>query len=134
MANTFDVGAIWESTKGLPESERGKAFQSLLNRNMGSSDIEALGGLVERFSDPERMRQQLQLASEFDERRLKEAGKYKLLFDLPAQLTAAYAIPGAIEAQGGANVANIMTSAGATIPNLVSYQRGSYNYTPARYF
>jgi hypothetical protein len=98
------------------------------------SETKALTEMLDRFSDPARMRQQLQLASEFDERRLKEAGKYKLLFDLPAQITAAYAIPGAIEAQGGVNVANIMTSAGATIPNLVDYQRGSYNYTPNRYF
>lgn len=103
-------------------------------REAGSADVEALGGLLEKFSDPAKMRQQLQLASEFDKERMREAGKYKLLFDLPEQLTRAYTIPGAIEAQGAANIASIMSQAGANIPNLVGFQRGNYSYTPAKYF
>lgn len=98
------------------------------------SDIEALGGLLDRFSDPERMRQQLELATAFDKERMKDAAKYKMLLDLPRQLTAAYTIPAAIEAEGAANVANIMTGAGANIANLANFQRGAYSYAPARYF
>lgn len=134
MDDMFDVGAIWQSTQGIPDAERGKAFQALLNRRMGSSDLETLGGLIERFSDPKRMEQQLKLASEFDKERMKEAGKYKMLLDLPRQLTAAYTIPAAIEAQGATNIANIMTNSAANIPNLVNFQRGSYGYTPVNYF
>jgi len=134
MNGAFNPAAIWKSTEGIPEAERGKAFQTLLNRGAGSSDVEALGGLLEKFSDPARMREQLKLASEFDKERMREAGKYKLLFDLPGQLTTAYTLPGAIEAQGAASIANIMSQAGTNIPNLVNFQRGSYSYTPARYF
>ena len=134
MNGMFNIQETWKQTEGLPESERGKAFQTLLNRQLGDSDIKELGVLLDKFGDPERMRQQLQIASEFDKERMKEAGKYKALFDLPGIITSAVATPGIIAAQGAANIANIMTQGAQNIPSLTRFDRGSYSFTPTRYF
>jgi len=134
MNGMFNIQETWKQTEGLPESERGKAFQTLLNRQLGDSDIKELGVLLDKFGDPERMRQQLQIASEFDKERMKEAGKYKALFDLPGIITSAVATPGIIAAQGAGNIANIMTQGAQNIPSLTRFDRGSYSFTPTRYF
>jgi len=134
MNGMFNIQETWKQTEGLPESERGKAFQTLLNRQLGDSDIKELGVLLDKFGAPERMRQQLQIASEFDKERMKEAGKYKALFDLPGIITSAVATPGIIAAQGAANIANIMTQGAQNIPSLTRFDRGSYSFTPTRYF
>ena len=135
MNGSLDVQSAWKQTEGLPEAERGKAFQTLLNRQMGSGDIEMLGGLLEKFGSKERMQQQLELASEFDERRMREAGKYKMLFDLPERLIQAATLPGQLAAEGSRGIAASMMQAGQQIPQLVGYTpRNSYSYTPTRYF
>jgi len=134
MNGMFNIQETWKQTEGLPESERGKAFQTLLNRQLGDSDISDLNILLEKFGDPERMRKQLQIASEFDKERMKEAGKYKALFDLPGIITSAVTTPGIIAAQGAGNIANIMTQGTQNIPSLTRFDRGSYSYTPSRYF
>ena len=135
MNGSLDVQSAWKQTEGLPEAERGKAFQTLLNRQMGSGDIEMLGGLLEKFGSKERMQQQLELATEFDERRMREAGKYKMLFDLPERLIQAATLPGQLAAEGSRGIAASMMQAGQQIPQLVGYTpRNSYSYTPTRYF
>ena len=134
MNGMFNVQETWKQTEGLPESERGRAFQTLLNRQLGNSDISELSVLLDKFGDPERMRQQLQIASEFDKERMKEAGKYKALFDLPGTIMNAVTTPGIIAAQGAGNIANIMTQGTQNIPALTRFDRGSYSYTPTRYF
>ena len=135
MNGSLDVQSAWKQTEGLPEAERGKAFQTLLNRQMGSGDIEMLGGLLEKFGSKERMQQQLELASEFDERRMREAGKYKMLFDLPERLIQAATLPEQLAAEGSRGIAASMMQAGQQIPHLVGYTpRNSYSYTPTRYF
>ena len=134
MNGSFNVQEAWKQTEGLPEAERGKAFQTLLNRQLGGGDIEALGGLIERLGSRERMEQQLELASKFDERRMKEAGKYKMLFDLPDKIIQAATLPGQIAAEGSRGIASAMMQAGQQIPNLVNYQRSGFSYTPTRYF
>ena len=134
MNGMFNIQETWKQTEGLPEAERGKAFQTLLNRQLGDSDIKELGVLLDKFGDPGRMRQQLQIASEFDKERMKEAGKYKALFDLPGIITSAVATPGIIAAQGAGNIANIMTQGAQNIPSLTRFDRGSYSFTPTRYF
>lgn len=98
------------------------------------AETKALGGLLEQFYDPTRRRQILQDASEFDKERMKEAAKYKLLFDLPGTIANAVATPGILAAQGGASIANIMTQGAQNIPALTRFDRGSYSYTPNRYF
>lgn len=98
------------------------------------AETKALGGLLEQFYDPARRREALKDASEFDKERMKEAAKYKLLFDLPGTIASAVATPGIIAAQGGASIANIMTQGTQNIPALTRFERGGYNYTPSRYF
>lgn len=99
-----------------------------------NTETQALGGLLEKFYDPERRRQILEDASEFDKERMKEAAKYKLLFDLPGTITNAITAPGIIAARGASNIANIMTQGAQNIPDLTRFERGSYSYTPSRYF
>ena len=134
MNGSLDVQSAWKQTEGLPEAERGKAFQTLLNRQMGSGDIEMLGSLLEKFGSKERMQQQLELASEFDERRMREAGKYKMLFELPDKIIQAATLPSQIAAEGSRGIAASMMQAGQQIPQLVNYQRSGFSYTPTRYF
>ena len=134
MNGSLDVQSAWKQTEGLPEAERGKAFQTLLNRQMCSGDIEMLGGLLEKFGSKERMQQQLELASEFDERRMREAGKYKMLFELPDKIIQAATLPSQIAAEGSRGIAASMMQAGQQIPQLVNYQRSGFSYTPTRYF
>lgn len=103
---------------------------------LASVDPDKQFEMTRRFLDDQEQRQmrQAEKAQQLGKESLSETTKYKMLFDLPRQLTAAYTIPAAIEAQGAANIANIMTNAGAYIPNLVGFQRGSYAYTPVNYF
>jgi hypothetical protein len=98
------------------------------------AETQALGGLLEKFYDPERRRQTLKDASEFDKERMREAAKYKALFDLPGTIMNAVTTPGIIAAQGAGNIANIMTQGAQNIPALTRFDRGSYSYTPTRYF
>ena len=81
------------------------------------------------------MRQQLQIASEFDKERMKEAGKYKMLFDLPEKIIQAATLPGQLAAEGSRGIAASMMQAGQQIPQLTGYTpRNTYSYTPTRYF
>lgn len=98
------------------------------------AETKALGGLLEQFYDPARRRQILQDASEFDKERMREAAKYKALFDLPGTIMNAVTTPSVLAAQGGASVANIMAQGAQNIPSLTRFDRGSYSYTPTRYF
>ena len=98
------------------------------------AETRELGNILREMRDPEFMRQQLQVASEFDKERMKEAGKYKMLFELPDKIIQAATLPGQIAAEGSRGIAASMMQAGQQIPNLVNYQRGGFSYTPTRYF
>jgi hypothetical protein len=134
MNGSFNVQETWKQTEGLPDSDRSKAFQALLNKQLGGGDIEALTGMIERLGGSERMEKQLELASKFDERRMREAGKYKMLFDLPDKIIQAATLPGQIAAEGTRGIAASMMQAGQQIPSLVNYQRAGFSYNPSRYF
>lgn len=98
------------------------------------AETRELGNILREMRDPEFMRQQLQVASEFDKERMKEAGKYKMLFELPDKIIQAATLPEQIAAEGSRGIAASMMQAGQQIPNLVNYQRGGFSYTPTRYF
>ena len=98
------------------------------------AETRELGNILREMRDPEFMRQQLQVASEFDKERMKEAGKYKMLFELPDKIIQAATLPGQIAAEGSRGIAASMMQAGQQIPNLVNYQRSGFSYTPTRYF
>ena len=93
------------------------------------------GGLKEDFSelrqfrkeamDPATIQELLRIQRESQAEQMKEAGKYKLLFDLPERLTQAATLPGQLAAEGTRGIASSMMQAGQMIPNLVGYERGA---------
>ena len=117
--------------KGLSPEMQKQVFAG----ETAGAETRELGNILREMRDPEFMRQQLQVASEFDKERMKEAGKYKMLFDLPERLIQAATLPGQLAAEGSRGIAASMMQAGQQIPQLVGYTpRTSYSYTPTRYF
>ena len=116
--------------KGLSPEIQKQVFAA----ETAGAETKGLGGLLEQFNDPKRRREALRDASEFDKERMKEAAKYKALFDLPGTIMNAVTTPGIIAAQGAAGIANIMSQGAQNIPSLTRFDRGSYSYTPTRYF
>ena len=117
--------------KGLSPEMQKQVFAG----ETAGAETRELGNILREMRDPEFMRQQLQMASEFDKERMKEAGKYKMLFDLPERLIQAATLPGQLAAEGSRGIAASMMQAGQQIPQLVGYTpRNSYSYTPTRYF
>jgi hypothetical protein len=88
--------------------------------------------LVEKMEDVLLKRGEQQ--QKFGKESLAEAAKYNALFNLPGTIMSAVSTPGIIAAQGAGNIANIMTQGAQNIPALTRFERGSYSYTPTRYF
>ena len=100
-----------------------------------TSALEMFAQMRREERDPEFMRQQLQVASEFDKERMAEAAKYKALFDLPKTIMQGITGPSQIAAEGSRGIASSMMMAGQQIPQLVNYTpRTGYSYTPSRYY
>ena len=128
-------------SKGKEFGLQGADLNSFIEKGLTSGQKGELEKLMEPFlqlqkeaRDPAYRRQILQDQLEFDNARIREAGKYKMLFDLPNTLINAYAVPSQIQAQGAANIAQMMTQGAQNIPQLTNYQRGSFSFTPGRYF
>lgn len=128
-------------SKGKEFGLQGADLTSFIEKGLTSGQKGELEKLTEPFfqlqreaRDPAYRRQILQDQLEFDNARIREAGKYKMLFDLPNTLINAYAVPSQIQAQGAANIAQMMTQGAQNIPELTNYQRGSFSFTPGRYF
>ena len=116
--------------KGLSPEMQKQVFAG----ETAGAETRELGNILREMRDPEFMRQQLQVASEFDKERMKEAGKYKMLFELPDKIIQAATLPSQIAAEGSRGIAASMMQAGQQIPQLVNYQRSGFSYTPTRYF
>lgn len=109
----------------------------------GTSDFQALINLMR---DPEHRRSIMQDTLAFQGEQMKQAGKYKMMFEMPEKITKAFTVPAAVAATGdiaaanalatGAlNTANITAQAGQNIGGLyaggikpVSAQVGTTNY------
>lgn len=139
--NAFSQNYGIALTKGKELGLQGADLASYMDRFLATSqpgELDRLGATFERIRkeerDPAYKRQILQDQLEFDNARIREAGKYKMLFDLPNTLINAYAVPSQIQAQGAANIAQMMAQSAQNIPQLTNYQRGSFGFTPGRYF
>jgi hypothetical protein len=128
-------------SKGKGFGLQGADLNSFIERGLTAGQkgeiervIEPILHLQKEARDPAYRRQILQDQLEFDNARIREAGKYKMLFDLPNTLINAYSVPSQIQAQGAANIAQMMAQGAQNIPNLTNFQRGSFNFTPGRYF
>lgn len=108
--------------------------QQIFSSEVAGQETKDLLGLFKELGSEQAMREKLKVASEFDKERMKEAAKYKALFDLPGTIMNAVTAPSIIAAQGAANIANIMTQGTQNIPSLTRFERGSYSYSPMRYF
>lgn len=121
----------WEQTKDLPEWAQQEAFR----QQFGGTDneMESLIGSLERIQqradDPENYRKKLQVLRENQEAQMKAALPYKLMLDLPGQITSAFATPGAIRLAGAQNAASLAVQGlpGASIGGL-NYQRPTIQY------
>ena len=108
--------------------------QQIFSAEVAGQETKDLLGLFKELGSEQSMREKLKVASEFDKERMKEAAKYKALFDLPGTIMNAVTTPNIIAAQGAAGIANIMSQGAQNIPSLTRFDRGNYSYTPTRYF
>lgn len=120
-----------EQLKGLGPEDRAFALNQMYQKSDPFSDLLAA---ALKNNTTERTRELVNIQKELDKDRMREAGKYKALFDLPNALISAYSVPSRIQAQGAADIAQMMSQGAANIPNLTNYQRGSFNFSPNRYF
>jgi len=116
--------------KGLPE-DAAKAYRTSYLQPKGGE----FESLINLLRDKDYQKGMLENALGFQKEQMKEAGKYKMLFDLPERLIQAATLPEQLAAEGSRGIAASMMQAGQQIPQLVGYTpRNSYSYTPTRYF
>jgi len=120
-----------EQLKGLSPEDRAFALNQMYQKSDPFSDLLAA---ALKNNTIERTRELVNIQKELDKDRMREAGKYKALFDLPNTLINAYSVPSRIQAQGAADIAQLMSQGTQNIPQLTNYQRGSFNFSPNRYF
>ena len=78
-------------------------------------------------------REQLQDLLAFQGEQMKKAAPYKLMFDIPGQITQAFALPGAIAMVGANRVANTVMRGVEALPGPIVVPRQA-QYTPNSYF
>ena len=135
----FDVNAYAATAKQLKEAgltdeqqryglqtafpaggDEGKIFQDYFN-------------FAREQNTPQAMAEKLKIQSEFDKERMRAAAPYKLMFDLPGQITQAFALPGTIAMEGANRVANTVMEGVRALPAPQVVAR-SAQYTPMSYF
>lgn len=82
---------------------------------------------------PEAMREKLKVQNEFDRERMRAAAPYKLMFDLPGQITQAFTLPGQLAMEGANRVANTVMRGVEALPGPIVVPRQA-QYTPNSYF
>jgi hypothetical protein len=82
---------------------------------------------------PKAMAEKLKIQNEFDRERMKAAAPYKLLFDIPGQITQAFTLPGQLAMEGANRVANTVMEGVRALPAPQVVAR-SAQYTPTSYF
>jgi len=140
-ATTFAKNYGLLLTEGKNFGLEGDQLSSFITKGLESGKGSELKDLVDPIlqirreeRDPLHRKQILEDQLSFDRERMKEAAKYKALFDLPGTIMNAVTTPGIIAAQGAGNIANMMSQGAQNIPSLTRFDRGSYSYTPTRYF
>ena len=98
----------------------GEFFQELLN-------------FSREQNTPEAMREKLRVQSEFDKERMRAAAPYKLMFDLPGQITQAFTLPGQLAMEGANRVAGTVMEGVRALPGPQVIARQA-PFTPISYF
>jgi hypothetical protein len=112
---TFALGRMYPAG-----GDGGTFFQDYLN-------------YAERQNTPEAMREKLKVQNEFDRERMKAAAPYKLLFDLPNQITQAFTLPGQLALEGANRISNTVLEGVRALPGPQVVARQA-QYTPISYF
>ena len=111
----FALGQMYPAS-----GDEGKFFQDYFN-------------FAREQNTPQAMAEKLKIQSEFDKERMRAAAPYKLMFDLPNQITQAFALPGTIAMEGANRVANTVMEGVRALPAPQVVAR-SAQYTPMSYF
>ena len=82
---------------------------------------------------PKAMAEKLKIQNEFDRERMKAAAPYKLLFDLPNQITQAFTLPGQLALEGANRISNTVLEGVRALPGPQVVARQA-QYTPMSYF
>jgi hypothetical protein len=135
----FDANAYAATAKQLKEAGlTGSELQYGLQQAFpaGGDDgsfFERLLNFSQEQNTPEAMREKLKVQNEFDRERMKAAAPYKLLFDIPGQITQAFTLPGQLAMEGANRVANTVMEGVRALPGPQVVAR-SAQYTPTFYF
>jgi hypothetical protein len=120
-----------ESIKGYSPEAQNAYRAGFLNQQKDKG--ESFGDLINTLRDPAYMREQLKAKAEFDREQMKAAAPYKLLFELPGQITQAFTLPGQLAMEGANRVANTVMRGVETLPDPIVVARQA-QYTPTSYF
>jgi hypothetical protein len=101
--------------------------------NQPKDDGEYFNALLKTLRDSDYMKEQLKAKSEFDREQMRAAAPYKLMFDLPGQITQAFTLPGQLAMEGANRVANTVMTGVQALPGPQVAAR-SAQYTPMSYF
>ena len=93
----------------------GADLSGFVQGGMKPTDGDWFGQLINLFRDPVHRKETLEDALKYQKEQMKEAGKYKALFDLPSIVAQAAYAPAAIRARGTEQAANII---GQNIGNM----------------
>ena len=125
------IGDLENSIKGYGSAAQDTYRTGFLNRSKDKG--ESFGDLINILRDPEYMKAQLKAKSEFDREQMKAAAPYKLLFDLPNQITQAFTLPGQLALEGANRISNTVLEGVRALPGPQVVARQA-QYTPMSYF
>ena len=120
----IDPAAVWKSTEGLPEEQRKFAFEKLLTPDRSYSDVKALLEYGDKINTPERRKEILDQQLAYDQQRMRDAAPYKVLFDLPRQISEGFGNQAAMNVLGARSAVDAMNQ------TLQAYPRPAFVSAP----
>ena len=125
---SFDIEgykSIIDKTKDLsPEQQRFALDQLYQVGNNDSKFFQDYLNFARQENTPEALRAKLQVQNEFDQERMRAAAPYKLLFDLPKQISEGFG------AQATLNVLGARSAVEAMNQTLQAYPKMSFASVP----
>jgi len=131
----FDIDGFKTNLKKLegltPDQQKFGLDQIYSGTTRENDFFQNLLNYVMKSNEPEAIRQRVAIQSELDKERMAEAGKYKLLFDIPQTISQAFGNQAAMNVLGARSITDAYNTA------LQSYPRTQFTttpYTPRNYF
>ena len=127
---TFDIEGYKSTINNLknlsPEQERFALDQIYQVGNNDGKWFQDYLNFARQENTPEALRAKLQVQNEFDQERMRAAAPYKLLFDLPKQISEGFGNQAALTVLGARSAVDAMNQ------TLASYPQMSFPVTPFR--